>query len=134
MRSRMSEITIAESRKPKKWGILILITSTTTLVCCAIPILLVSLGMGAVVASITSNMPFLVTLSHYKTLTFTMTALILAAAGWMLYRPGRSCPVEPELAAACNNVHKWNIRFFWGSVTIWFIGAFSAFILPVIAV
>ncbi|MDQ7050407.1 MAG: hypothetical protein Q9M92_13100 [Enterobacterales bacterium] len=39
-------------KTPKKWGVIILFTSSATLLCCALPILLVSLGMGAVVASL----------------------------------------------------------------------------------
>jgi len=122
-----------EMKKPRKWGILILFASTGTLICCAIPILLVSLGMGAVVASLASNVPFLITLSQHKELMFAGTALLLLFSGWMLYRPGRTCPADLELGVLCNRVHKWNLRFFWGSVVIWCIGAFSTFILPFFA-
>ena len=132
MRSTAMGDTSANVKKPRKWGVLILFTSISTLICCALPILLVSLGMGAVVASLASNVPFLITLSQYKAWTFSITALILTIAGWALYRPGRVCPVDPEYAKLCNAAHKWNIRFFWGAVVIWCIGGFSAFILPII--
>lgn len=48
-------------------GWLTLLTSGTTLVCCALPIALVTLGFGATVAALTSALPVLVTLSGYKT-------------------------------------------------------------------
>lgn len=118
--------------KPRKWGILVLFVSITTLLCCALPILLVSLGMGAVVASLATNVPFLITLSQYKAWTFSITAAILIIAGWVLYRSGRTCPTDPELGKLCAMAHKWNVRFLWGAVVVWFIGAFTAFILPIL--
>lgn len=57
---------IQENKKPRNWGWLVLFASTGTLLCCALPIILVSLGMGAVVASMASNLPFLIKLSMYK--------------------------------------------------------------------
>jgi hypothetical protein len=117
--------------KPRKWGVLILFASTTTLVCCALPILLVSLGMGAVAASLYGEyFPWLRWFGLHEYITFGVTAAILAIATWALYRPGRACPADPMLAEQCNNAHKWNIRFLWSSVVVWCIGAFSAFILP----
>lgn len=87
--------------------------------------------MGAVVASIYGeHLPFLGTLGLYKEWTFGITAGILTLAGWILYRPGRICPTDPKLAIACNTAHTWNVRFFWGAVVIWCIGAFAAFVMP----
>lgn len=119
--------------KPRKWGVLVLFTSITTLLCCALPILLVSLGMGAVVASLATNVPFLITLSQYKAWTFGFTVLILVAAGWALYRPGRSCPTDSELGKLCATAHKWNVCFFWVAVVIACVGGFAAFVLPFLA-
>ncbi len=116
-------------KKPRQWGWLILLTSSATLVCCVIPIVLVSLGMGAVVASLYGNLPFLTFLGIHKIWTFGITAIILALAAWALYRPGRTCPADPELAKACNSAHKWNIRLFWASVALWCIGFFAAYLL-----
>ncbi len=68
-------------------------TSTGTLVCCALPIMLVSIaGLGAFVASMTSTFPILITLSLHKEWVFTLSGLILVLSGWMVWRPGRSCP------------------------------------------
>ena len=43
-----------------------LFTSVSTLLCCALPSLLVALGMGAVVAGLASDLPWLITMSKYK--------------------------------------------------------------------
>ena len=105
-----------------------LFTTTGTLVCCALPIIFVTLGMGATVAAMTSVFPFLITLSLYKGWVFAFSGLMLLVSGWLMYRPGRTCPTDEELARACNAAHKWNKRIYWISVVIWCIGFFAAFL------
>jgi len=118
--------------KPRRWGWLILFTSSTTLICCALPILLVTLGLGAVSASLFANLPFLVTLALHKAWMFAGSGVVLVFTGWYLFRPGRYCPADPELAALCESAHRWNVRFFWVSVTVWAIGFAAAYLaLPV---
>ena len=70
--------------KPKSWGWLVLFASTGTLLCCALPIVLVSLGMGAVVASMASNIPFLIVLSQHKAWVFLASFILLILAAWGL--------------------------------------------------
>jgi hypothetical protein len=110
-----------------------LFLSTGTLLCCALPILLVSLGLGAAVAGMVSAAPWLVTLSQYKAWLFAGTAVLLALRGWLTYRPGRRCPTDPALARACARAHNWNRRLWWIAGTIWTLGAFMAYLwLPLI--
>ena len=117
---------------PKKWGWFILFTSSTALICCALPILLVTLGLGAVSASLFAYLPVLVTLAHYKGWMFTFSGAVLAFTSWILYRSGRSCPADPIFAEQCEKVHRWNIRVFWVSVGIWSIGFIAAYLaLPI---
>jgi len=122
-------MTTNRIKKPIKWGWLILFTSSATLVCCVIPIVLVSLGMGAVVAALYGSLPFLTFLGVYKSWTFTVTAAILLLAAWALYRPGRVCPTDSTLAKACTSAHKWNSRLFWVSVSLWGFSFFAAYLL-----
>ncbi len=124
---RVDEITT-----PRRWAWLVLFTSSTTLLCCALPILLVSLGLGAVSASLFANLPFLVTLVQYKAWMFAASGAVLALTAWLLFRSGRVCPADLGLAAQCEKVHRWNTRFFWASVGIWGIGFATAYLaLPV---
>jgi hypothetical protein len=122
------------TQKPRKWGALILFASSATLLCCALPILLVSLGFGAVAAALYGEyLPWLQWFGLHKYTTFGVSAVILALAGWAIYRPGRICPIDPDLAQQCNAAHRWNIRFYWSAIVVWSIGAFAAFILPLMA-
>ena len=107
---------------------LTLFTTTGTLICCALPIILVTLGLGATVAAMTSTFPFLITLSQHKTWVFAFSGTMLGLSGLLLYRPGRSCPADIELGVVCNKTHVWNRRTFWISVAIWGIGFFAAYL------
>ena len=127
--NKVTVVVNENSEKPRNWGWFVLFASTSTLICCALPILLVSLGMGAVVAAMASNIPFLITLSQHKSWVFAASFMLLLLASWLLYRPGRSCPTDPVLAEQCASAHKWNQRFFWSSLLIWLIGFFTAYIL-----
>ncbi len=105
-----------------------LLASTGTLLCCALPIILVTFGMGAAVAALTSSAPFLIILSQHKIWVFAGSAMLLALSGWMMYRPGRSCPVDPELGALCDRTQVWNRRIYRTSIVLWGVGFFAAFL------
>ena len=123
---------VAEHATSRKLGWLVLFASSTTLVCCALPILLVTLGLGAVSASLFANLPFLVTLAQYKGWMFTGSGVVLVLTGWLLFRSGRACPADPELAELCDRAHRWNTGFFWASIAIWVIGFGAAYLaLPI---
>jgi len=107
---------------------LTLFASTGTLVCCALPIIFVSLGFGATVAALTSSFPFLITLSLHKTWVFAFSGVMLVLSGWLMYRPGRTCPSDEALARRCQRAQVWNRRIYWSSVIIWSIGFFAAFV------
>ena len=116
----------------RRWTWLLLFASSTTLICCALPILLVSLGLGAVSAALFANLPVLMSLAKYKAWMFGATGGLLALTAWLLYRTGRTCPADPELADHCENIRRWNIRFYWTSVAVWLIGFGTAYLaLPI---
>jgi hypothetical protein len=64
---------------------LTLFRSLGTLLCCALPGLLVSLGAGAVVATTVSALPQLVWLSEHKVLLFAFAAIMLGISGVTTY-------------------------------------------------
>lgn len=124
---------MSNNLESKQWGWFVLLASTTTLICCALPIILVTLGLGAVSAALFSNLPFLVDLARHKVWFFSGSFLLLAFAAWALYRPGRSCPADPVLAKKCETADKWNRRVFWGAATIWLVGFAAAYLsLPLL--
>jgi mercuric ion transport protein len=106
-----------------------LLASTGTLLCCALPILLVSLGFGAVVASLTSSLPVLVTLAEYEAWMFSVSALLLCITAWMLWIRPQQCPSDPALAERCATAGVWNRRVFWVATVVWLVGFTAAFLL-----
>lgn len=132
MKSKAKESLIPEATTPRTWAWVALFTSSTTLVCCAIPIVLVSIGLGAVSASLFANLPFLVTLAQYKAWMFTISGGVLMFTAWLLFRSGRSCPTDPDLAEQCDRTHRLSTRFLWVSAAIWVVGIAAAYLaLPV---
>ncbi len=119
-------MTMETREKSLAW--LALFASTGTLICCALPIAFVTLGLGATVAAISSSVPFLVTLSLHKGWVFAASAMLLAWSGWLLFRSGRECPADPQFADLCDRTLLWNRRIFWISVTIWGIGFIAAYL------
>src|SRR5436190_24317633 len=72
-----NDINARPSSLQPLWSYLSLFTSLSTLLCCALPSLLVLLGMGATVASALSAVPWLVTLSHHKNWIFAISGLLI---------------------------------------------------------
>jgi len=111
-----------------------LFTSLGTLLCCALPSLLVLLGLGATVASIVSTAPWLITLSRHKNWTFTIAGLLIAANFVYVFRiapklqaAGPSCPVgEPN---SCGTASRVSRMISWTSAGIYLAGFFSAYLL-----
>ena len=62
---------------PTWWSFASLFTSVGTLLCCALPSLLVLLGLGATVASFLSAAPWLVALSHHKRVVFAVSGALI---------------------------------------------------------
>ena len=108
-----------------------LLASSGTLVCCALPALLVSLGLGAALAGLVSAVPALVWVSEHKVPVFTVAALLLAGAGALQWRLRTApCPIDPVLRQACLRTRRWS-RWVWaGAVAMFAVGAFFAFVAP----
>ena len=96
------------------WGSVALLASSSTLVCCVIPALLVTMGFGATLAGVISAFPQLTLLSEHKLIVFAVAALLLAAAGYARSRPeAQTCPSDPVLAEACRQSKKFGSVLFY---------------------
>lgn len=115
--------------RERRVSVLALVASTGTLVCCALPILLVTLGAGATVAAFTSSFPLVMTLSENKSWVFLVSGVLLAGAAWLDWRPGRACPADSVLGAACKRNRLWNRRILLTTAAVWSVGFFAAFLL-----
>jgi hypothetical protein len=123
-----------ESRIP---AYLSLFASVSTLLCCALPSVLVILGLGATVASTLTSVPWLVTLSRHKTWVFAGASLLfgvnlyyLKAIVPRLQARGAGCP--PDEQEACERVRRQSRVVLWFSGGLLAIGFAVAYVLPAI--
>jgi len=105
-----------------------LFLSAGTLICCALPALLVSLGMGATLAGLIGAFPQITILSEYKAEIFSTAGMMLAIAGFMMWKARNlPCPADSKQAKACARLRKISIGIYIFSVVVFLIGAFFAF-------
>lgn len=105
--------------------------SAGTLVCCALPALFVSLGLGAAFAGLVGTVPQLVWFSENKNPVFGVAGVLIAVSSVLQYRARNApCPIDPELARICTSSRKWSKRILIFSVAAYLTGAFFAFIAP----
>jgi mercuric ion transport protein len=110
-----------------------LFSSFSTLICCALPSVLVLLGMGTTVASLLSAAPWLVSLSRHKVWTFSIAGILISMSFAMTYliaprlRRGEAC--EADNPTTCGEVSRVSRAILWASAVIWSCGFFVAYLL-----
>ena len=119
--------------KTKHLSLLSLFSSGGTLICCALPALLVSLGAGAVMASVVSSVPQIVWFSEHKLGVFIFAGVMLSISGLLQWQ-ARSlpCPSDKELAEICNKTRVNSLRIYIFSICVFLVGGFMAFIAPLL--
>ena len=109
-----------------------LFTSLSTLLCCALPSLLVLFGLGASVASTLSFMPWLVVLSRHKHWTFSVSGILIALSFVNTYCIAprlRAHQCSPENPTTCEDASKLSKVLLWVSVAIYTVGFGVAYVL-----
>ena len=126
---------MAAQPEARSWllNYLSLFTSIGTLLCCALPSLLVLLGLGATVASLLSAFPFLVTLSRHKEWLFGLSGFFLALSFFNLSY------VAPRLRARalacdigdprCQEASYFSRLVLWAAAILYATGFFVAYAL-----
>mgnify|MGYP006228042191 FL=1 len=88
-------------------GLLSLLASSSTLICCALPALFVSLGAGATLASIVNVFPELIIISKYKVYISAFALLFLIIAGILIKNASvQPCPTDTNLRDICIKTRK----------------------------
>jgi len=118
-------------RRDVGMGVVALLASGGTLVCCVLPAVMVSLGAGAALASLLSVVPALVWLSAHKAGVFGVAAGMLAVSGLLLLRARRlPCPADPALARQCTRLRRVSVGLWGVAFACTAIGVLFAFVLP----
>jgi mercuric ion transport protein len=129
-----STITSAPRLHSGAFSYLSLFTSLGTLLCCALPSLLVLFGLGATVASVLSELPWLVSMSHHKNWVFIVAGVLISANFVYIYAIApklqairRAC--DPNDPAACQSASRFSRIVLWCSATLYLTGCFTAYLL-----
>lgn len=127
-------ITTAAPTRNGLLNYLSLCTSLGTLLCCALPSLLVLLGLGATVATVLSNVPWLVRLSHHKPWVFSISGILIACSFVQAYaiaprlqRRNLTCPADDP--TACESASRFSRVVLWLAAGLYAVGFFTAFVL-----
>jgi mercuric ion transport protein len=126
----MNIVTTQTPTRSTVLGYFSLFTSLSTLLCCALPSLLVLFGLGASVASTLSFLPWLVTLSKHKQWTFLLSGTLISLSFVNMYyiapRIGsKGC--DPSDPSACADASRISKVMLWISAIIYWIGIFVAY-------
>jgi mercuric ion transport protein len=110
-----------------------LFTSLGTLLCCALPSLLVLFGLGATVASVLSEAPWLVSMSHHKHWVFIVAGALISGNFVYVYAVAprlqmRRVACDPN-DLACQTASRFSRIILWCSAALYLIGCFSAYAL-----
>jgi len=106
-----------------------LFTSSSTLICCALPALFVGLGAGAVFAGLTSSIPQLIWISENKTGVFVLAGILIGVSGYFEYlNKESSCDLSRQ--EICMKTRSWSKKIWLISLVFYLIGLFFAFLLP----
>jgi len=108
-----------------------LLSSAGTLLCCAVPAILVALGAGAALAGLVTAIPQLVWLSEHKPLVFGIAfALLIVSGSATWYSRTLPCPTEPAAAQACRRLRRINAVLYSIALVSLVLGLTFALILP----
>ena len=128
--------SIAPERRARRAALLnyfSLFSSFSTLICCALPSILVLLGLGTAVASVLSAAPWLVSLSRHKIWTFSIAGALILGSFVMTYviaprlRNGEQCDADDP--NTCGEVSRISRVILWCSALIYAGGFFVAYLL-----
>ena len=114
-------------KKNKTFAILSLFTSSSTLICCALPALVATLAGGIAVSGMVSAFPILIPISQNKEWIFLVGGILLALNGYFVFRKDKE--VSCDLDDACGVADQFNSRMLYVSGIIYSVGAFFAFAL-----
>ena len=122
---------MTNKKETSKIGIISLIASSTTLICCALPALFVAIGAGATLASLTNIFPQLIMISEHKVAISIVTLLILFIAGILIKKADSlPCPVDPALKSICLKTRKRSKALYYTSIIIFLSASFFTYLLP----
>ncbi len=115
----------------KLFNFITLFGSFSTIICCALPALLIFFGVGGVVASLISTFPALIVLSEHKEILFLVAGVLLIINGLIQwYNKDVVCPVDKKMARACGSTRTVTKIIYIFSLIIYLCALVITFVVP----
>ena len=109
-----------------------LFASSGTILCCALPAVLVAFGAGASLSSFLGIFPEVIWISQYKEYIFSFAFMLIIIAGMFQWKAkDLPCPTDKRLAYQCARTRKISLYIYIFSLTLLLIGFVFAFLLPI---
>jgi len=105
-----------------------LFLSFGTLICCALPALLVMLGFGATLAGFIGFFPEIVWFSENKGIVFTLAGIFISTSLFLQIR-ARSYDCSSDV---CETTRGWSFYLLLLSTALFAVAVFVAFVAPII--
>jgi hypothetical protein len=108
-----------------------LLASSSTLVCCVLPAVLVSLGAGSTLVGLVATFPQLIWLSEHKLIVFGFAGVMLVVGGVSLWRARLlPCPIDPQTARNCQRLRRISYVMYAIALLAYVASVVFAFVLP----
>lgn len=121
--------------REKLVGFLALFGSTATLLCCALPALLILVAGGAAVGALLSAFPWIALLSRHKEWAFLTAGVLLAFNAVLILRPKGKVACAVTGGKGCEVAGNFTKGMLWLSVLLYGMGAFVAYpLVPILRV
>lgn len=105
--------------------------SLSTLLCCALPVTMVTLGMGASFASLTATFPEIIWLTSKKEYLFVITAILLIISFALIKNSEKlPCPIDIQQRELCQSSRAFTRKVYWFTVIVYLIGLSFSYIIP----
>ena len=111
-------------------SVLTLFTSSGTLVCCVLPMVVATIAGGASVGTLLTIFPWLIPLSMHKEWIFVLSGALIGFNGYLTFRKTNEIACDVESGEfGCTITGKFNRRMLYLSSSIFLIGGFVSYLL-----
>ena len=116
--------------RPKVLSVFTLFTSSGTLICCVLPMVIATIAGGASVSTLLTFFPWLIPLSMHKKWIFMLSGILIAISGYLTFRKSREVACDTNSGEeGCEITGRFNKRMFYLSSFIFLIGGFVSYLL-----
>lgn len=119
--------------KDKLISFLSVFTSSSTLICCALPALVAAIAGGTAVSSLVSTFPWLVPLSKYKLWIFLIAWILIVISGFLTFKPIQTQCDPNKGQTGCDTTSRFSrVTFFVSLGILSFATFFSYALTPIL--